>query len=522
MTRALLPLLGIALALGAAPRAAAAQVQRFAVVIGNDTGQGDEVTLRYAERDADKVADVLGDLGGFPAENVVSLRGKTAEAARRALISINDRVRAATGDTLLLVYYSGHADGAGLHLGKTTFAHDELLKLVRGSPATIRLLIVDSCRSGAVTRAKGGAAAASFDLAVDEALAGEGAIFLSSSAADEDSQESDEIKGSFFTHYLVSGLLGSADTDGDGAVAVDEAYRYAYENTLRASSRSAAGLQHPAFQYDVRGQGKIILTRLAAAARDRAQLTFPTGRTYVLFEGSGKGAVVAEVGADAAHRTLSLRAGTYFVRGRGADDLLEGSVTLSTGKTVALREAGLERVEFARLVRKGGGGRRAAHALTLGALAHSDLYDAASACGGLAAGYRLELRSLSLLGRVAGCRGGYANAYLQAHTSELDAAVGAVHVWDAAPLGLELGVGAGAAWLRQAFTTRGVAPSRDTLAPHLDLLAGATLDVRRRWFVGLQARASTYFVWRTEGTSTDAALRPLFALGLELGLGRRY
>ena len=49
-----------------------------------------------------------------------------------------------------------------------------------------------------------------------------------------------------------------------GAVAVDEAYRYAYENTLRASSRSAAGLQHPAFQYDVRGQGKIVLTRLAA------------------------------------------------------------------------------------------------------------------------------------------------------------------------------------------------------------------------------------------------------------------
>ena len=519
MTRALLIAMVM---LGMYARVAAADVQRFAVVIGNDTGQGDEATLRYATDDADKVEGVLGDLGGFPAENIVSLRDKTADAARRAIISINDRIRAASGDTMLLVYYSGHADAAGLHLGKTTFANDELLKLVRGSPATIRLLVIDSCRSGAVTRAKGGTAAAEFDLAVDESLAGEGAIFLSSSAADEDSQESDDIKGSFFTHYLVSGLLGSADSDGDGAVAVDEAYRYAYENTLRASSRSAAGLQHPAFQYDVRGQGKIILTRLAATARDRAQLTFPDGRTYVLFEGSGKGAVVAEVGADAARRTLSVRAGTYFVRGRGADDLLEGSVSLAAGKTVELKEAGLERVEFARLVRKGGGGRVAAHAMSFGLIGHSDLYDAGGACAGAALGYRLELPAVSLLGRVAGCGGGYANAFLSARTLELDASLGAVHVWDVAPLALEVGVGAGAAWLHQGFTTRGVAPSRDTLAPHVELLAGATLDVSRRWFVGLQARAATYFVRRTEGTDPTATVTPIFTLGADLSVGRRY
>ena len=157
----------------------------------------------------------------------------------------------------------------------------------------------------------------------------------------------------------------------------------------------------------------------------------------MLFEGSGKGAVVAEVGADAARRTLSVRAGTYFVRGRGADDLLEGSVSLSAGKTVELKEAGLERVEFARLVRKGGGGRRTAHALTLGASGHSDLYDAGGACGGAALGYRLELRAFSLLSRVGGCVGGYTNRYLSARTTELDASLGAVHVWDVAPLALE-------------------------------------------------------------------------------------
>ena len=44
-------------------------------------------------------------------------------------------------------------------------------------------------------------------------LAGEGVVFLTSSSANEDAHESDTLKGSFFTHYLVSGMLGAADTD---------------------------------------------------------------------------------------------------------------------------------------------------------------------------------------------------------------------------------------------------------------------------------------------------------------------
>jgi hypothetical protein len=51
---------------------AQAEVQRYAVVIGNDRGDRDEVTLRYAERDAERVGQVLQSVGGFPAENVVT------------------------------------------------------------------------------------------------------------------------------------------------------------------------------------------------------------------------------------------------------------------------------------------------------------------------------------------------------------------------------------------------------------------------------------------------------------------
>ncbi len=524
MTRTLLLGMAVIAALVVAPRRATAQVQRYAVLIGNNSGYADEARLAYAEADARKVEGVLRDLGGFAAENITTLDGATPDAVRRALIAVNDRIRGAHGDTLLFVYYSGHADADGLHLGRASLPHDEITKLVRGSPATIRLLVLDSCRSGAATRTKGGKAVAAFDLGIDERLAGEGAIFLSSSAGDEDSQESDELKGSFFTHYLVSGLLGAADVDRDGAVALDEAYRYAYDNTLRASSRTAAGLQHPTFEYDVAGHGKIVLTRPGAAKTDRGRVTFPGGRAYLLFAGSSSGGVVAEVGASDSRRTLSVKAGTYFVRGRSSEHLLEGAVEVVAGRELLVSVDALDKVQYARLVRKGSGPNAIASALTLGALGHSDLANAGTVCTGAALGYRLELRTLSFVGRVAGCAGGYDYGPLRTSTTELDASLGAVHVWDVAPFSVEAGVAAGGAWLHQTYETAGVAPSRDALAFHLDVLAGAALDVGERTFVTLGARAQTYFLRRqaADEPAADAELEPVFVVGAEVAIGWRF
>jgi hypothetical protein len=213
------------------------------------------------------MAEVLHEVGGVRPENVTLLRGQDAGTVRRTLIAVNDRVRAAGAQTVLVVYYSGHADAGALHLGATQLEMSELEQLVRGSAASFRLLILDACRSGALTRVKGGTAIPPFDIRLSERVAGEGAVFLTSSSASEDSQESDEIKGSFFTHALVSGLLGAADENGDGRVTLDEAYRYAYEATLRASSRTLAGIQHPTFQYEVRGQGDVVLATLDMASK---------------------------------------------------------------------------------------------------------------------------------------------------------------------------------------------------------------------------------------------------------------
>lgn len=501
---------------------ARAQVERFAVILGNDLGQPPDAPLQFAETDASRMASVLQEVGGVRPENLVLLRGQDAATARRTLIAVNDRIRAAAaGQTVLVVYYSGHADAAALHLGPTSLELPELEQLVRGSAASFRLLIVDACRSGALTRVKGGAAIAPFDIRLGERVAGEGAVFLTSSSASEDSQESDEIKGSFFTHALLSGLLGAADENGDGKVTLDEAYRYAYDATLRASSRSLAGVQHPTFEYEVRGQGGLVLATLDAQSPARAFVDFPPGRSWLLFQNGEEGAVVGEIAARDKSRRLSVRAGRYFVRGRAPDVLLEGAFDAPAGASVRLDESLLQRTAYARLVRKGGGAAGAVMAVQVESRLRSALLDDGGACPGVAAGVSIALQAVTLAPRFGWCRGNFANPGIRATLDEYDLELAATHVWDLGAVSLEVGLVAGGALLVQRFHTSGLAPSRTTAALQLSPVVGVTRELSERAYLFLLGAGSTYLFRSEDSVTLSRSFRPSFALRASLGVGWR-
>jgi hypothetical protein len=512
---------GAALALCLGPAPAGAQVERFAVVVGSDAGSAEDLPLRWAEADAARVAAVLQDVGGVRPENLVLLRGTDAGGVRRALIAVNERVRTLGRDTVLFVYYSGHADAAALHLGGSALELVELEQLVRGSAATFRLLVLDACRSGALTRVKGGTPIPPFEIRASERVPGEGAVFLTSSAAAEDSQESDEIRGSFFTHALVSGLLGAADADGDGRVTLDEVYRHAYAATLRSSSRTFAGLQHPTFHYDVRGHGDVVLSTLAGSDRSRAWLALPQGATWLVFQGSADGPVVAEIGNGDPARRLYVRAGTYFVRGRAPDALLEGTQEAPPGASVAVDPATLRRTAYARLVRKGLGDARAAPSLELEGRTRGALASEGSPCTGVAGGTTLALRPLTVQARLGWCRGTSTQGGLSARAEAWDVELGATHVWDLRAASLELGLVAGVAILRQEFETGGVAPPRTSAALQLSPVAGVSRDLGRRSYAFASLAAATYLYRLEDSGDGTTSLEPSFALRFALGAGFR-
>ena len=53
-----------------------------------------------------------------------------------------------------------------------------------------------------------------------------------------------------FTYYLVQGLRGAADGDGDGLITVDEAYGYVSEHVPAATGQE----QHPVKKGTVEGR----------------------------------------------------------------------------------------------------------------------------------------------------------------------------------------------------------------------------------------------------------------------------
>jgi hypothetical protein len=501
---------------------ASAAVRRYALIMGNNRGDASDAQLRYAESDAQRIYDALKDLGSFEPGDMVLLQGEQAERAQSTLIGLNDRIRqtiAGGSEALLFVYYSGHGGADALHMSATHLDFSRLEQLVRGSAATFRVLVVDSCRSGALTRVKGGHAAPPFDIQVDEHLSEQGLVLLTSSAANEDAQESDELRGSFFTHYFVSALLGAADDDGDGRVTLEEAYRYAYEATLRSSSATWAGMQHPTFRYELQGAGKLPLTELPVAGQRRAMLMFPAGRAYLVMERSDQGAVVGEVSEAARARHLSVRAGRYFIRGRAADALLEGEIDAPEGAAVEVSDDRLHRIAYARLVRKGKGVRSAAQGVEAGYVLHTPLMNGSGLCQGAFAGYVLHLEQLSVGARALACHGSFANQFIDASTNEVGGEIRAAHTWDLPVVGIDLGLALGGWLLHQSFTTTGLAPARSTPAGSLALTLGLHADLGAGFSVMEESGLATYLYAQDHDDGTTS-LGPYFAFRQMVGLAK--
>ena len=348
------------LTLAAGSTASAAETRRFALVFAsNEGGEGTE-PLYYAHDDARKIYEILLRVGGVrPADARLVLEG-TADEVLEALNDLEARSRNARqhgARTIFLVYYSGHAKDGALRLGRTRLPLDLLRRRLKSLDADVRIGVLDSCRSGLVNRTKGARRAPAFE--VDTGAPGEarGMVLLTSSSADEDSQESDHLGGSYFTHHLATGLLGGADRSGEGWVTLSEAYAYAYERTVAATASTAAGPQHPTFSYDLEGNGDVVLTDVSSRSEGLVlPASAPEGVYYLV---TPEGRVAAEVlKAGPEPRRIALAPGEYTVKRRLPDRLRIGTVRVPTGRLATLDEADLHDAPFADDPVKGAGRQR--------------------------------------------------------------------------------------------------------------------------------------------------------------------
>ena len=324
----------LSLVLGAAPASSAEAVQRYALLVGANDGGAERVTLQYAHHDVRGLSQILTDLGGVEANNRFLLYDPNAQTLSNALEELHQRLGEAEGRSEVIFYYSGHSDEEGLLLGQDHFGYPQLRKELEELPADVRIAILDSCASGAMVRAKGGSRVAPF--LVDQSNKLDGFAIITSSAADEVAQEADRIGGSYFTHYLTTGLRGAADMSQDGRVTLDEAYAYAHAETLARTERSQHGPQHANRGGGLDGQGQLVLTDLQLTTASLVLDEQLDGRALIRDD---DGDLVAELLKPQGRAVeLGLGAGHYDVvfNVRDSDRYAATTVTLVTGQSTLL------------------------------------------------------------------------------------------------------------------------------------------------------------------------------------------
>jgi len=306
-------------------------MRRFGIFIGSNNGGKERVMLHYAISDAQAMSKVFKEMGGIADGDSILLVEPTIREVNNRIDALREQVLRSRGvykRTEIVFYYSGHSDEEGLLLNRERYPYRDLRSRINNIPSDMRIVILDSCASGAFTRIKGGSKTQPF--LVDSSLSAEGYAFLTSSSADEASQESDRIRASYFTHSLVSGLRGAADSVGDGRVTLNELYRFAYTATMAMTETSMYGAQHPSYDIQVNGTGDVVLTDIKETS---AALAFDEKITGRLSIRDSSDHLIAEINKTAARPLeLGLEPGSYRITLQQGEILSRAQVTLVEGK----------------------------------------------------------------------------------------------------------------------------------------------------------------------------------------------
>ncbi|HEY0840016.1 MAG TPA: caspase family protein, partial [Vulgatibacter sp.] len=338
----------LAMVLGLAEAAMAAS--RAAVVVGANAAVAGRPALRYAHSDAETVARALIEVAGFSPGSVEILRDSSPDAILEALDRRLAELRATQGETMLLFYFSGHADGEALYSGGAPLPLSALKERLSDRRAGVRVGIVDACSGGAWTGAKGLRPAPEFEVNLPLTLGSEGSALLAASSGMGDAHESEVIGGSFFTHHLVAALRGAGDRSGDGEVTLQEAFDYAQPLTVRDSSLIAGFPQRPSFEINLRGRRDLALSRIAGHP-NRITIDQESGPVQVIRLDSGL--LVLELPTGKRSVTAALTPGRYVLRRTDGETVWAKEVDVSSGSEVFVRERDLAPIAKGALASKG-------------------------------------------------------------------------------------------------------------------------------------------------------------------------
>lgn len=207
-------------------------------------------SLRYTDDDAYQLFAFLKSVegGALPDEQVRVLIDDDA-THRNIVMTMREVYQRADENDVVLFYFSGHGiPGAFLPVDYdgilNRLEHDEIKDELLASRAKHKLVIADACHSGSLGGRdnQGAVAISGRSGSVDAALnayyaalnnADASTALLLSSKGEEISLEDGGLRSGIFSHYLIEGMRGKADSDGDRLVSIQELYAYVHREVRR-------------------------------------------------------------------------------------------------------------------------------------------------------------------------------------------------------------------------------------------------------------------------------------------------
>jgi hypothetical protein len=230
--------------------------------------------LKYAVNDAREFYQYLVEVNKVPKNNIWLVLDEEATLDKvKSILGTRLRRNAGKEDTVI-IYLAGHGsmesdssspDGDGLEkyilpynanpndLYSSAIPMREIAQVFKRINSDRLVFITDTCYSGAtggrtvsVPRMRANISGAF----LDRISQGKGRVVLTASDANEVTVERDDLKHGVFTYFLLEGLRGKADMDGNGIVTVDEVYRYVSIKVPQATGQS----QHPVRKGETKGE----------------------------------------------------------------------------------------------------------------------------------------------------------------------------------------------------------------------------------------------------------------------------
>ena len=231
-------------------------------------------SLQFADQDALAFYDYLRNQIGVPKDNIFLLTNQQATLVNvRRTLGTELKRKASSRDTVL-IYFAGHGapetdatspDNDGLEKYLVVYDSDSDDLYTTGLPmreveiiferlaAERVVFIADTCFSGATTGrtfSTGGRRAVVSDAFLTRLSHAKGRVVLAASRANEVSAERPDMRHGVFTYFLLEGLRGKADVDGDNMITIDELYNYVSQKVPAATAQN----QHPIKKGEVDGQ----------------------------------------------------------------------------------------------------------------------------------------------------------------------------------------------------------------------------------------------------------------------------